>query len=172
MNKKWYAVYTKPRWEKKVSEVLTLKNIENYCPLNRVVRQWSDRKKIVQEPLFTSYVFVHITERQIGEIKKNAGVLNMVYWQGKPAVIREVEIEIIKKFLNEYSDVQLEKTIVSIDDPVKITTGSLLDREGTIVSIKNNIVRVALPTLGYSMYADLEKSSVVKVSKQLSPVHH
>jgi hypothetical protein len=51
---KWYAVYTRPRWEKKVAEILTDKKIENYCPLNKVVRQWSDRKKIVHEPLFTT----------------------------------------------------------------------------------------------------------------------
>ena len=58
----WYAVYTKPRWEKKVADLLTKKQIENYCPLNRVLRQWSDRKKVILEPLFTSYVFVRISE--------------------------------------------------------------------------------------------------------------
>jgi len=57
--KKWYAVYTRPRWEKKVSELVTKKKLTTYCPLNRVVKQWSDRKKVIFEPLFTSYVFVN-----------------------------------------------------------------------------------------------------------------
>ena len=58
--KKWFVVYTKSRCEKKVADLLTKKGIENYCPLNRVQKQWSDRKKIILAPLFTSYVFVRI----------------------------------------------------------------------------------------------------------------
>jgi len=59
--KKWYAIYTMPRWEKKVAGLLNEKNITTFCPINRVERQWSDRKKIVHEPLFRSYVFVQIS---------------------------------------------------------------------------------------------------------------
>ncbi|HEX6432075.1 MAG TPA: transcription termination/antitermination NusG family protein, partial [Niastella sp.] len=62
--KRWYAVYTHAKWEKKVADLLTRKNIENYCPLNKVVRQWTDRKKIIYEPLFTSYVFPRITNKE------------------------------------------------------------------------------------------------------------
>ncbi|MEI9958604.1 MAG: transcription termination/antitermination NusG family protein [Ferruginibacter sp.] len=58
----WHAVYTKPRWEKKVAALLEARGIEYYCPLNKVVKQWSDRKKVVLEPLFKSYVFVHVEE--------------------------------------------------------------------------------------------------------------
>jgi transcription antitermination factor NusG len=162
MNEKWYAVYTKPRWEKKVSEVLTSKEITNYCPLNRVTRQWSDRKKIVHEPLFTSYVFVRLTDKQISEIRQVEGILNLVQWLGRPAQIRDEEIETIKRFLNEYNNVQVSKE-VAINDAVRITTGSLQDREGTIVNIKNNMVQIALPSLGYILYADLEKANVCKL---------
>lgn len=165
MDERWYAVYTKPRWEKKVAEFLTLKNIESYCPLNKVIRQWSDRKKVLHEPLFTSYVFVHATEKLIGEIKKVDGVINLVHWLGKPAVIKDAEIDAIKSFLNEHSNVQLEKVQVRVNDPVKVSSGFLQDREGTVVAVKNNTVRVALPSLGYVMYADLEKSSVTKIPK-------
>ena len=70
MKKNWYAVYTKSRCEKKVSALLTKKKIENYCPLNRLLKQSPDRKKIVQEPLFTSYVFVHITEMEMAAIRQ------------------------------------------------------------------------------------------------------
>src|SRR4029077_16112 len=98
-NKKWFAVYTRPRWEKKVAEILTRKKVENYCPLNKVLRQWSDRKKIVHEPLFTSYVFVRVSESEIMSLKRINGVTNLVYWLGKPAIIRDSEIETIKMFL-------------------------------------------------------------------------
>lgn len=164
MNENWYAVYTKPRWEKKVAENLAYNEFEAYCPINRVVRQWSDRKKVVHEPLFTSYVFVRIAEKQISEVKRIEGVLNLVYWLGKPAVIKEEEIEIIKRFLNDHQNVKLEKTTFSINETVRVTTGSLMDKEGTIVAVKNNTIKVALPSLSYVMYAEIVKSSAVKIA--------
>ncbi|MCP2043997.1 transcription termination/antitermination protein NusG [Pontibacter sp. HSC-36F09] len=163
MEERWYAVYTKPRWEKKVSESLNLKKIQSYCPLKKVIRQWSDRKKLLYEPLFTSYVFVHVSDKNIREVKEVDGVINLVHWLGKPAVIKDEEIEAIRTFLNEHSNVQLEKVEVAINDAVKVARGFLQDREGTVVAIKNNTVRVALPSLGYVMYADLEKSSITKL---------
>ena len=164
MNAKWYAVYTKPRWEKKVADTLTQHNINNYCPLNRVVHQWSDRKKIVHEPLFTSYVFVCIEEKQLFPLKKINGILNLVYWLGKPAVIKEEEIAVIREFLNTHKNVVIEKTTVNVHDTIKVTKGNFIDQRGTILAVKNNSIKVALPSLGYFMYAVLEKSSVEKVN--------
>jgi transcription antitermination factor NusG len=165
MAEKWHAVYTKPRWEKKVAERLTSEGIHNYCPLNRVVRQWSDRKKTVYEPLFTSYVFVQVQEKQIGELKKLDGILNLVYWLGKPAVIKEEEIAVIRQFLQEHSNVQLEKTPVRLHDTIKITKGTFVNQQGTIVGFQNNYIKVSLPSLGYLMYAVLERSSVEKITE-------
>ncbi|NDK55588.1 UpxY family transcription antiterminator [Pontibacter fetidus] len=165
---KWFAVYTKPRWEKKVAEELTKLQIESYCPLNRVVRNWSDRKKTVQVPLFTSYVFVHLHQNQVQELYKVNGILNLVNWLGKPAVIKDAEIETIKRFLNEHTNVQLEKTNVNIHDSVRITAGTLMDNQGTVVAIKNNTVRMALPSLGYTLYAEISKESIAKMPASLT----
>ncbi len=159
-NKKWYAVYTRARWEKKVSDVLTRKNISNYCPLNKVVRQWSDRKKIVHEPLFTSYVFVNTTEKELLTIKKTSGVINPVYWLGKPAVIQDYEIEAIMRFLEDHSNVKLQKTPINVTDKVRITGGPLMAYEGQVLTVKNKTVKVALPSLGYLMYAEVEIANV------------
>lgn len=163
MNEKWYAVYTKPRWEKKVAENFSSKQISSYCPLNKVVRQWSDRKKIVHTPLFTSYVFVRINETQIGEVKKTDGVINLLYWLGKPAVIQDEEIETIIQFLQNHNNVQVKKTDFSLNEKVKFTSGTLIDQEGTIVSIKSNTIKVALPSLQYVMFAEVEKVNVEKL---------
>ena len=62
--KTWYAIYTKSRNEKKVSSLLAEQDIEHYLPLVKKIRQWSDRRKTVEEPLFSSYIFVHITEKE------------------------------------------------------------------------------------------------------------
>src|SRR5574338_738083 len=155
-NKKWFALYTRPRWEKKVAEVLTHKKIECYCPINKVVRQWSDRKKIVHEPLFTSYVFVRVADLELTSMRQTHGVINIVYWLGKPAVIRDNEIDIIKRFLNEHINIQLEKTPVNVNDRVRILGGPLMEMEGQVLSIKNKTVKVLLPSLGYMMYAEVE----------------
>ncbi len=157
---KWFALYTKPRWEKKVADLLSSKNIENYCPVNRVYRQWSDRKKKVSVPLFTGYVFVKIDEQKHLSVRSTAGVINFVYWLNKPAVIQEEEITLMKKFLNEYENVQLEKVAIRNNDTVRVTDGVLMGLEGTVLSASRNVVKVLLPSLGFMMVAELSISHV------------
>lgn len=171
MTENWYAVYTKPRWEKKVVETLLLMHIENYCPLNKVLRQWTDRKKIVHEPLFKSYVFVRITNKQFSDIRKVDGILNFVYWLGTPAIIRDQEIETIKNFLRDHQNVRLEKGHFSKHDEVKIVSGSLTDKTGTVIAIKNHSVVVALPSLGYMMLAEIEASDLEKAIPPKAKMH-
>jgi len=163
---KWYAVYTKPRWEKKVADLLATRKIENYCPLNRVQRQWSDRKKMVLEPLFKSYVFVRIEEDGQLPVRQTEGVLNFVTWLGKLAVIRDEEIEVIKRFLNEHSNVKVETVPVSLNDKVRIISGPLMMREGNVLEIKHKTVKVLLPSLGFTLVAEIEKGNVEKALLQ------
>jgi transcription antitermination factor NusG len=158
--KNWYAIYTKPRWEKKTAELLSKKRIESYCPLNKVVRTWSDRKKTILEPLFKSYVFINITEKEQTYVRQTDGVLNFVYWLGKPAVIKTPEIEAIRDFLEEYQNVHLEHVDVNINDTVKIKRGPLMEQEGDVLEIKNRTVKVYLPSMGYALIAEVEKANV------------
>ena len=158
--KKWYVVYTRPRWEKKVSSLLTKKSVSNYCPLNRVIRQWADRKKTVHEPLFTSYVFIHACEAEHLTIKQTDGVLDFVYWLGKPAVIRNEEMDTLKSFLDDNYNVRLEKIKVNINDKVRIMSGPLMLREGEVLEVKNKTVKVFLPSLGYAMVAEVRTAEV------------
>lgn len=158
--KKWYAVYTRPRWEKKVAELLIKRKIENFCPLNKVVRQWADRKKTISEPLFTSYVFVHASEEEHLSIKQTDGIINFVYWLGKPALIKSEEIDAIKYFLQEYSDIKLERINVNVADKVRITDGPLMNMEGNVLEVNNKSVKVFLPSLGYAMTAEVTKARI------------
>lgn len=163
----WYALYTRPKWEKKVAELVAKKGINAYCPLNKVVRQWSDRKKLIHEPLFTSYVFAQSTENDHTILKQVPGVINLVYWLKKPAVIRDVEIEMIQRFLNEHSNIKLEKTPVQINDIVRIVGGPLMNFEGEVIEVKNKTVKLILPSLGYMMSAELETTNVEIIHKQV-----
>jgi transcription antitermination factor NusG len=159
-SKSWYAVYCMPRWEKKVADQLTRKQVTNYCPLNKVKKQWSDRKKMVEEPLFKSYVFVQLTHKEMLTVKQTSGVLNFVYWLGKPAVIRDQEIQAIKGFLNNYTNVELEKSELEVDSRIRIMAGVFMDYEGRVVEINKHTVKVQLPSLGYSLIANVERNSL------------
>lgn len=166
MEKKWYAVYTKPRWEKKVDKLLTEKGIESYCPLQKIQRQWSDRKKIVEEPLFKSYVFVRIPDAEQTALRKVNGVVNYVYWMGKPAVVKDREIEVIKKFLDEYENIQVEPVEVHINNKVHIKSGVLMDKEATVLSVMKNKVKVVIESIGFSLVANIDKSKVSVVKNK------
>ncbi|HET9055415.1 MAG TPA: UpxY family transcription antiterminator [Chitinophagaceae bacterium] len=156
----WYAVYTKPRWEKKVYQLLTDKSITAYCPLNKVSKRWSDRTKIVMEPLFKSYVFTFLTKDEMVKVRMTQGVLNFVYWLGKPAVIKEKEITLIKKFLDEYENVQVEPISLSPNQRVRIKKGIFMEKEGEVLKILNNRVVIAIESLGYQLIAQVNKTNV------------
>ena len=92
------------------------------------------------------------------------GVLNFVYWLAKPAVIKDEEIDIIKKFLNDHDNVQIEKTFVNVNDHVRVISGPLMMREGNVVEVKHKTVKVSLPTLGYTLIAEVDKQNLEKLS--------
>ncbi len=147
--KYWYAIYTKPRWEKKVNMVLERKGVEVWCPLQKVRKQWSDRKKIVEEPLFKSYVFVRIDNTERTNVLMTDGVLNFVYYLGKPAVIRDEEIEVIKKYLSEEQASISIQSLNSLDENtrIKVNHGIFMDSTGTVVKGGKKKVYVKLQSL-------------------------
>ena len=162
--KRWYALYTKPRWEKKVHKLLTQKNIEAYCPLNKVKRKWTDRVKTIEEPLFSSYVFVKVADEEKTEVRFVDGVLNFVYWNGKPAVVREEEIIELKKFLSEYEDVQVSNIDIKPADEVMLTTGVMMGAKGRVLRVMGpNTVEVRIESLGFLITAKFDKKSLSKV---------
>ncbi len=155
-SKKCFAMYTKPRWEKKVSSNLERKGIECYCPLKKTQKQWSDRKKIVEEPLFTSYVFVRIDNTERSAVLMTDGILNFVYYVGKPAIIRDNEIEIIKKFLLEKEASITVQSLQSLDENIriKVNHGVFMDTTGTVIKGGKKKVFVKLESLDQVMIVE------------------
>ncbi|WP_207512452.1 transcription termination/antitermination protein NusG [Longitalea luteola] len=160
---RWYALYTRPRWEKKVAELLEIKQIENYCPVQKSERNWSDRKKIILEPLFKSYVMVRLAPKAHIPVLQTDGVLGFVTFQGKPAVIRDEEIAAVKQFLKDYDNVQVERIDVNINDEVTIINGPLMQQKGQVMEVKNRLVKVMLPSLGFALVA-IDKNNLAKGS--------
>lgn len=156
----WYVVYTRPRWEKKVAATLSEKGIENYCPLNRVMKKWSDRYKIVLEPLFKGYVFVRVPQQQKWDIKKIEGIINYVYWLGRPALVKESEITTIKKFLQEFSDVAVVERQLGVNTRVLIKQGIMMDYHGIIVEVAGSRARVKIDSMGIQLVAFFDKKNL------------
>ena len=162
--KNWYAVYTKPRWEKKIAQKLQEKGITAYCPLNKVTRQWSDRKKVVLEPLFKGYVFVQIEDEKKWDARLVNGVLNYVYWNGKVAIIRDDEIDTIRRFLHEFSDVEVWEYKFEVNKKVRIKQGLLMNHEGILLEISGNRARVKIESMGVELSAIFEKSNLEPIN--------
>ncbi len=156
----WYAVYTKPRWEKKVAELLGKNHIEHYCPLNRVERQWSDRKKIIDEPLFTSYVFVKVSQADQWRVKAINGILNFVHWLNRPARIPDEDINLIKQFLQEHQQVKVAEFSFKHNDRVRILSGPFINQEAQVSTIKGKQVQVLIPSLSLSLMATIKTSDL------------
>ena len=160
-NLRWFVIYTKPRWEKKVAQLLDEKGIESYCPLNKVLKQWSDRKKVVLEPIFKSYVFVRVADEEKWELRSIDGVLNFVFWLGKPAIVRDEEIYTIRKFLHEFSDVQVEDSSkLKVNSKVRIKQGLLMNYHGILIEVYGNRAKVRIETLGMQLSAQFDKKNL------------
>ena len=116
--------------------------------------------KTVEEPLFKSYVFARVNEEEQRNVRMTAGVMNFVYWQGKPAIIPAKEIETIRKFLNEYENVMAEPIQLKEDGKVTIRQGLFMDHEAKILKIEGNRVKVVIESIGYSLVASIDKKNL------------
>jgi hypothetical protein len=165
--KKWYIAYTHVGQEKKVTESISRKKIECYCPLNSTTHQPFYRKKTIPEALFCSYSFVRICESQIPELRKINGVINLVSWLNEPFVVPDHEINIIREFLNEYKNVTLEK--IGIDEKVKFPNNFPAENKDRLIYTRNNTAKAILPSLGYVMAAPTKPETVEMHVPQLLP---
>lgn len=156
----WNVLYTKTKNEKKVFYRLSNLGIDTYCPCQRTLKQWSDRKKLVEEPIFKSYIFVKTpkSEAQKLQILNTSGVVRFLYWLGKPAQVRQEEIDAIRSFLGEHQSVES----VSFDVGLKLNVkqGVLKGSEGVVLYQTKNEVVLRVEKLGMSLVARLPKISV------------
>ncbi len=157
----WYAVYTKPRCEKKVVKLLNNINIENYCPMQTQIRQWADRKKEVEVPLLPSYVFVKIPSEDQTNVRMVDGVVNFVYWLGKTALIKEKEIEQLKNFVGKYTNIVIYELKNEIGGEIVISSGPFEGKKATIKAIKKNAIELFLESLGIRLVVEKTSSKAI-----------
>jgi transcription antitermination factor NusG len=131
---KWYAVYTRPRFEKQVLKGLIDQGIEGYLPLIKTMRQWSDRKKMVEVPLFSSYVFVHIDRSFYDQVLQTHGVVKYITFEGKAATIPSDQIDNLKIIVDSNEKVETTWEIRRKGDNVIVTAGSLKGLKGELIT--------------------------------------
>jgi transcription antitermination factor NusG len=144
----WYVLYTKSRQEKKVADALVAIGIEAFCPLVTVVKQWSDRKKKVQLPLINSYIFVNIEECNRETVFKVPGIVRYLFWLGKPAVVRAIEIETIRISL-EGVITSFEIEAIKKDAHITLDKGPFKGAAGIVKHLNKNSMQLLLVDLGF-----------------------
>ena len=155
----WYVLYIKPRNEKKVTECLTEAGYSVYCPLRKVRRQWSDRIKTVEEPLFRNYVFIQIEDPKRDEVFAFPGTVRYLFWLRRPAVVRQTEIATIQKWLGEYEHIDVSQIMPG--DYLRITSGPFSGKEAILLDRKNSKVIVQLKELGIQLSLSLSNNDLI-----------
>lgn len=151
--KAWYVVYTTPRAEKQVQQRLEEQGVEVFLPLHLSPRKWSDRVKMVEMPLFSSYLFVNTTRAALYDLTRVNGVARIVYFEGQPAVVRPQEIKAIRQFL-AYANGKACR--LELDDEVRVAVGPMKDTGGKVIKIGKKYVVLLLDKLGLQVQVALE----------------
>ena len=134
---KWYPVYTHARAEKKAYEALVKKGIEAYLPLNRQLKQWSDRKKWVEEPLIKSYLFVYITEHDQMEVLTTKGIARFIYFSGKITAMPAAQIDELKLLLASPYQLEITEEDLQPGEKIVIKAGPLKGLTGEMISYRS-----------------------------------
>jgi transcriptional antiterminator RfaH len=162
---RWYALYTRSRHEKKVELQLNEKGIPVYLPIKRTLKKWSDRKKWVEEPLFKSYIFIQGGKQERYRAVQCAGVVRLVTFQGQLAVVRDEEIEMIRRVLAEASHPESAPVETAVGDAVEIETGPLAGLRGRLVEIQGGKrFLVSIPSISQGIRFNVDRWNVRKVN--------
>jgi len=139
----WIAVYTRPRWEKTVAAQLQEQGIQSYVPIQRVLRQWSDRNKTVEVPLLPSYVLVRLAPNNYHRVYQVHGIIRIVMFRGRVATIQQSEIDLLKRLEETQAPVTFSSTLLQTNDFVRITHGPFEGYHGKVIRSTDGC-RVAL----------------------------
>ncbi len=166
--KYWYAIFTKPRAEKKVHQRMIDSDIEAFLPLVKTVRQWSDRKKTIQIPLISSYVFVHMLEKDLNQTLPIQGTVNVLKHLGKPAKVRDIEIENLKILSDSNESFEIDNSIkVLKGEVVEVLKGPFMGLIATCEKTSgNHRVIVKIDSLGSCIIVNVPLSYLRKIENK------
>ncbi|MFV8226352.1 UpxY family transcription antiterminator [Christiangramia aquimixticola] len=152
----WYVLRTKPQHEIKSARILEKSGLEIFCPVITEVRQWSDRKKKVTVPLFRSYVFVNLDDKNRNLVYGAPGIVGYMQWLGKPAIAKNEEIEAIQSWLQNDKLGEFEVGILKAGDEVEIKSGNFAKKKAIIKEVGNKKLKLILKDLGWTLTANVQ----------------
>jgi transcription antitermination factor NusG len=161
--RRWHAVYTKPRSEKKVASTLAGWGVVTYCPVQKVRKRWKDRFKVIEEPIFRSYVFTQIDDAERVLVLADANVLNFVQHCGKPALIQDHEIHKIQRFLGEYPGWSFRLCQAGENDLVRIESGPFMDYTGIVLTKTRHKASIRLELFDAYLVAEFRDTQYSKI---------
>jgi transcriptional antiterminator RfaH len=160
----WFALYTRPRTEKKLNQLLKRFSIESYLPLIKIKKKWSDRYKIVEFPLFTSYIFVKIIYRKDSiKVLQLPQAVGFVHYEGKPAILDADEMDLIRTTVDEFPDrlKVREEEMLNPGTEVKIKTGPFKGRTAIIEKVKNRVfVILKVKSIQKTLQIEIHKDDI------------
>jgi transcription antitermination factor NusG len=165
--KHWYAIYTHSRAEKRVDARLAEAGIETYLPLQKTLRQWSDRKKLIEKPLISSYIFVRVTPKEFFTVRTTEGVVKFIMLQGKPVIIPEVQITNLRILCGSDVEVAVSSDVYAKGDMVEVIYGSLTGLRGELIRVGRKhkvVIRIIQP--GMNLTVDIKTTSIRKLEKK------
>lgn len=164
-SKKWFVITTKPRAEKQISKRLTEFRIAHFLPLQKQLRQWHDRRKWVEIPLFNGYLFVHVEAQQRSRVFEVGGILKFVSFNGQVAEVPEAEISRIQQLCRAKQPVSIHNSGLQEGDEVEIMAGQLTGLKGTLMEQGHKPkIRIAIPSLGCFASVEIDKNLVRKLA--------
>lgn len=134
--------------------------MEVYCPMLKTKRKWSDRVKTVEEPLFRSYCFVRLEERERPRVFEVPGVVRYLFWLKKPAIVRDCEIEAIQQMLQTTDHHLIRVVQYEPQSKIKISSGAFANATGEVVEQQGKTLTVAISSLGIVLKVDLSTTAV------------
>ena len=166
----WYAVYTHSRAEKKVSQRLGEEGLEAFLPMQKCVRKWSDRKKLIDKPIISSYVFVKIKKRDFSKVLKTMGVVKFIMFEGEPVTIPEEQILNLKILSDSDAEVFVSNDVFLKGDMVEVLYGSLVGLRGELVRVGNRrTVVMRVINSGLNLTVDIHKIAIRKLKERKLP---
>lgn len=161
----WHAVYVKSRAEKKAQLDLQTQGIETYLPVQRKLRQWSDRKKWVEMPVMAGYLFVKVCRKEYDQVLQSSNVVSYVRFEGKAAIVPENQIEYLKLMLSQdVTEVEITREKLKPGQMVEVVSGPFIGLKGKLQKIKGKSkVAVEFEQLGYAALVEIESKDILSI---------
>ncbi len=168
IDKKWYALYTKPKHEFKAETQLTAVGIEYFLPSIIRIKQWSDRKKKVREPLFSGYIFINGTEKDRILALEQYAIVRSIFFEGKPAIVPNWQIENLRKMLDKGEEISVTDQL-KVGSHVKVISGPFKDVEGIVYDSGNKkMLAITIDLLRRSVVVKIPRDSIIEQTSKVS----